>query len=389
MGQVKIPYSPVKNGKRYWQPTKAMQAQGFLPKPLGDDDARSQKIAVDLYQEWLKVLTGETPAPVAANATRETAEAARRYPPNSVGEAFQRWIRTKAWDAMPHSTRNKVLWPAWYRVRDAWAEAAPDTLSFEMIDDWRAELVEDHGTGVAHKTLKFWRKLWKVMRAMKVARGDDPSLGLRNKAPPPRWQTYTEGEAVILVKRAIRAKQFDLACMIAVTWDTLFSPGDTRLLTGRHVAYLKQGDRKALYFDRSKDGRIKTGRAAIGTVSRRTQRLCESVWEWRGLELTPEAYLWRKANGQPFKDHEMAKAFATIRDEGDDRQLRDMRRSGSGEANASGSSNPGLLSAKLANSIQTSNALHKTYAPVDVDAVLAFDKARLAGRQKRRGQNEN
>lgn len=65
-----------------------------------------------------------------------------------------------------------------------------------------------------------------------------------------------------------------------------------------------------------------------------------------------------------------------------------LRRSDSGEANASGASNPGLLSANLANSIQSSNALHKTYAPVDVDAVLVFDKARLAGRQKRRGQNE-
>lgn len=57
------------------------------------------------------------------------------------------------------------------------------------------------------------------------------------------------------------------------------------------------------------------------------------------------------------------------------------------KANASGSSNPGLLSAKFANSTQTSNTLHKTYAPVD--AVLAFDKARLAGREKRRGQNED
>ena len=102
----------------------------------------------------------------------------------------------------------------------------------------------------------------------------------------------------------------------------------------------------------------------------------------------PDGYLFRKADGKPFKDHELAKAFAAIRDEGDSRQLRDMRRSGSGEANASGVSNPGLLSAKLANSIQTSNALHKTYAPVDVDAVIEFDKARLAGRAKRRAGNE-
>ena len=383
---VKIPYSPVKGGNRYWQPTKAMQALGFLPKPLGRDDDRSRKVALGLYEAWLKVLNNEEPAPVSKDASREVAEAARRYPPRSIGEAFQRWIRTEEWKTIPHSTRTKVLWPAWYRVRDAWAEADPDTMTFELISEWRKELVEEHGVGVAHKTLKFWRKLWKIMRALKVAKGDDPSLGMRNKAPAPRWQTYSEGEAVILVKRAIRAKQYELACIIAVTWDTLFSPGDVRLLTGKHVAYRTQGGRKSLFFDRTQDGRIKTGRAAIGTVGARTQRLCEAVW--RGVDHLPDGYLFRKADGKPFKDHELAKAFASVRDENDARQLRDMRRSGSGEANASGASNPGLLSAKLANSIQTSNALHKTYAPVDHDAVIEFDKARLAGRQKRRAGNE-
>lgn len=384
--RVKIPYSPVKNGNRYWQPTKLMQEKGFLPKPLGKDDDRSRKVALGLYEQWLKVLNNEEPAPVAADATREMAEAARRYPPGSIGESFQRWIKTEEWKSMPHSTRTKVLWPAWYRVRDAWGTADPDTMTFELMSEWRAELVEDHGVGVAHKTMKFWRKLWKIMRALKTAKGDDPSLGMRNKAPAPRWQTYTEGEAVILVKRAIRAKQLELACMIAITWDTLFSPGDVRLLAGRHVTYRGKPGQRSLIFDRTEDGRIKTGRAAIGTVSRRTQRLCEAVW--RGVEHMPDGHLFRKADGKPFKDHELAKAFAAIRDEGDSRQLRDMRRSGSGEANASGVSNPGLLSAKLANSIQTSNALHKTYAPVDVDAVIEFDKARLAGRAKRRAGNE-
>jgi len=386
--RVKIPYSPVKNGKRYWQPTKQMQDKGFLPKPLGLDDDRSRHAALQLYEQWLRVLNRQEPAPLAADATREMAETARRYPPNSVGEGFQRWIKTDEWKNIPHSTRTKVLWPAWYRVRSAWADVQPDSITFEYMSEWRTHLIDEFGIGVAHKTMKFWRKLWKIMRALKTAKGDDPSLGMRNKAPAPRWQTYTEGEAVILVKRAIRAKQYELACMIAVTWDTLFSPGDVRLLTGRHITYRGKDNHKALLFDRTEDGRIKTGRAAIGTVGPRTQRLCEEVWKWRALEMTPDAYAFRKADGKPWKDHELAKAFAAIRDEGDSRQLRDMRRSGSGEANASGVSNPGLLSAKLANSIQTSNALHKTYAPVDVDAVIEFDKARLAGRAKRRAGNE-
>jgi hypothetical protein len=50
---------------------------------------------------------------------------------------------------------------------------------------------------------------------------------------------------------------------------------------------------------------------------------------------------------------------------GDKRRLSDMRRSGVVEAIA-GDARPLGLSAKLANSIERSNTLHKTYAPVDI-----------------------
>ena len=47
-----------------------------------------------------------------------------------------------------------------------------------------------------------------------------------------------------------------------------------------------------------------------------------------------------------------------------------------------------LLSATLANSIDRSNALHKTYAPVDIEAVRSADAARLKGRRRMRAENE-
>ena len=40
------------------------------------------------------------------------------------------------------------------------------------------------------------------MLGMKVARTADPSMGIRNRAPAPRWQRWSEGEAVRLVKSA-------------------------------------------------------------------------------------------------------------------------------------------------------------------------------------------
>ncbi|MGB6342935.1 MAG: hypothetical protein WBG15_09395, partial [Xanthobacteraceae bacterium] len=72
---------------------------------------------------------------------------------------------------------------------------------------------------------------------------------------------------------------------------------------------------------------------------------------------------------------------------GDKRRLSDMRRSGVVEAVAGGADAIGL-SAKLANSIGRSNQLHKTYAPVDIEAVRNTDDARRKGRRKMRESNK-
>ena len=72
---------------------------------------------------------------------------------------------------------------------------------------------------------------------------------------------------------------------------------------------------------------------------------------------------------------------------GDKRRLMDMRRSGVVEAIA-GNAGPVGLAAKLANSIGRSNTLHKTYAPVDIEAVRSVDDARVKGRRRMRAGNK-
>jgi hypothetical protein len=61
-----------------------------------------------------------------------------------------------------------------------------------------------------------------------------------------------------------------------------------------------------------------------------------------------------------------------------------MRRAGTIEAVAGGA-NDGDLASKLANSIDRSNVLRKTYAPVDVSAVLHADEARRKARKRQQG----
>jgi hypothetical protein len=58
-----------------------------------------------------------------------------------------------------------------------------------------------------------------------------------------------------------------------------------------------------------------------------------------------------------------------------------MRRSAAVEALAGGA-HATQISSKLANSLSTNVALHKTYLPVDKGAVDAVDQARIKGRRR-------
>jgi hypothetical protein len=388
MGRIKIPYYTAIAGRGYWRPTRKMRTLGFQIVRCGADGPEAWALAAEWSKRWQAVRKGDAPPLVNLDQlSRDQAEAARRYPPGSIGAAFQVYIRTPEWSSRAHSARIKVWWPAWFRIRDMWGDVAPDTITFEMMSRWRAALEKKHGRGVAHKTLRVWRTFWKIMLGMKVARTADPSTGIRNRAPTPRWQRWSEGEAVRLVKSAWRRGYHGLACIVAVAWDTQFSPVDVRTLAARHRA--TNGGR--LVFDRQADGRTKTGRAAIGTVSPRTERLVAAYIARLQVDLHPDAILFRNRSGNPYREDTLSDDFAALREltfTGDRRRLMDMRRSGVVEAIA-GDAGPLGLSAKLANSIERSNTLHKTYAPVDIEAVRNTDAARLKGRQRMRTENES
>jgi hypothetical protein len=132
------------------------------------------------------------------------------------------------------------------------------------------------------------------------------------------------------------------------------------------------------------------GRAAIGTLSARTERLVTTYLARLQIDLQPDAILFRTRSGGAYGREPLAHDFAAVRTlafPGDKRRLMDMRRSGVIEAIA-GDAGPLGLAAKLANSIGRSNTLHKTYAPVDIEAVLNTDTARLRGRRRIRAQNK-
>jgi hypothetical protein len=385
VGNVKIPYYVVIHGRGYWRPSRKLKKLGFQDVRCGTDGPTAWSIADTWNKRVAATLRGDQPPPIdVTNLSRDEAEAARRYPPRSVGAAFQAFIHTDEWKRLAHSSRIKVWWPAWLRIREMWGDVAPDTITFQMMSEWRSALEAKHGRGVAHKTIKTWRALWTVMRGMKIARGEDPSTGIRNRAPPPRKARWSEGEAVRLVKDAWRNGYHGLACVIAIAWDTQFSPVDVRTLASRHMRIMSG----RTVFDRTEDGRTKTGRAALGTVSKRTERLVRAylVATFGDAEPLPDTMLFRNRSRGPYREDTLSDDFADVREiafPGDKRRLMDMRRSGTVEAVA-GEAEPMTIAAKMANSIEHANHLHKTYAPVELAAVRAADAARLRGRRRMR-----
>jgi hypothetical protein len=363
-----------------------MKAFGFQIIRCGPDGPDAWRIAETWNAKWQAVRNGDAPPPIdLSKLKRDEAEAARRYPPGCIGAGFQAYIRTPEWSSRALSARIKVWWPAWYRIRDMWGDVNPNTITFDQMSRWRAALEKQHGRGVTHKTLRVWRTFWKIMEGMRVAVVADPSRGIRNRGPNPRYQRWSEGEAVRLVKGAWRNGFRGLACIIAVAWDSQFAPVDIRTLRARHRAVVDG----RLIFDRQAEGRVKTGRAAIGTLSPRTERLVRIYLDSFKVELLPDAILFRNRSNNPYRDDTLGDDFRTVRElvfPGDQRRLMDIRRSGVVEAVA-GDAGPLGLAAKLANSIQRSNDLHRTYAPVNLEAVRNTDDARLKGRRKMRAGN--
>ena len=388
MADVSIQYYVVVKGRGYWRPSKKLRALGFQDITCGPDGPAAWEIAISWNRRVNAALNGQQSSPDCDVAqTREQAEAARFYPVGSVGNAFQRFILTEEWRVKADSTRNKIWWPAWYRIRAMWGDVAPDSITFEQISAWRAELKKKKGLDIAHKTIKIWRALWKIMRGMKLAHGEDPSVAVLNHAPKPRHQRWSEGEAVRLVKRAWREGFGGLACVIAVAWDSTFSPVDVRTLRRRQM----KSSRRGIYFDRTVEGRQKTGRAAVGTVCKRTQALVDLYLADRKVELHDEAFLFCTKSGAHYREDTLAHDFAEVRAlefPGDRRRLSDMRRSGAVEVIA-GDAQPGTLSAKMANSIERANFLHKTYAPVDLASVRSADEARARGRRRIREEGSD
>lgn len=397
MGSVKIPYYAVIKGRGYWQPTPKMRALGFHMVSCGPDGPDAWAIAEGWARKWAAVRIGREEAPVAVvagRATPEQAESAIVYPRGSVGEAFARYRRTDQWGKVKKPATRDDWWRGWKRIKPFFGDVRPATVTFEQTDAWRAYVEERHGLREAHRAMKIWRALWKVMAAMKLCERDaDPSLGVRNRAAGGRSATWSEGEVVRLAKAAWRSGYRGLAAAIAVAWDTQLSPVDVRSL--------KAGQRRAGGQGRTffVTARGKTETPVGGLLSRRSAALLDAYLSDFPADMHPEAEIFRTrgadagAQGgrpwapRPYSKDRLAEDFREVRTAlfgaAETRTMADMRRSGAVEAIA-GHATPAQLAHSMGNTLATSNFLFKTYAPTDVTSLADVAAARRKGRAKKR-----
>lgn len=372
MGSVKIPYYIVIKGKYgYWAPSKQMKEAGFKLVRCGVDGPQAWRIASEWNERWQRHRVGrEQDAPV-------------KWPKGSIGDAFERYKKTSQWTEAKKSRTREEWERSWARISPIFGDQPPTSreINFEALSQFRDKIKHTVSPREAWRVIKTWRALWNVCAAMQFCDGkQDPSLAVRNSAPLPRSSSWNEGEVVRLVKMAWRRKYYGLAVSIAFAWDTQLSPADLRGLT---VAGIK-GEGRERYFPIE---RAKSGRAAIGTVGRRSLALLDAYLKKEPCDV---GAILRNRSGAVYSRYTLPDDFGVVREltfPGDKRTLADMRRSGAIEANAGGAS-PSNTAAKMANSISSANAIHKTYQPVDLESVRQADEARIIGRRRIRERNK-
>jgi hypothetical protein len=319
----------------------------------------------------------------ASNLSLAQSEELTVYPARSVGAAFKEYRRTKEWARKAPRTREEWF-RAWKRIKPVFGDVDPRTTTLTDLSDFRQTVEEMVSLREAHRCIKIWRAMWKVMAALKYCdREKDPSLGVINSAATGRSHTWREGEVVRAAKRAWRMEFYGLAAVIACAWDTQLSPGDVRDLRASQLASLTNGE---VFFT----ARGKTGVPVGGALSNRSVAILQAYLEKLGLALHGDAFIFRNRSGAPYSSDTLGDDFRTVRaaEFGHDPRTigHDFRRTGAVEAIAGGA-NAEQLSHAMGNTLSASNALFATYVPVSVSSLRSVMAARRKGRMVRLDRN--
>ena len=170
---------------------------------------------------------------------------------------------------------------------------------------------------------------------------------------------------------------------LAVMWETQLSPGDVRALTGSQRAETRKDGLLHRARKTGQPGRGQSSARAPGSSWRHTSKSSGSrSWPTRRVQEPlrrplPEERLRRRLPRGARGEFGPAER----------RQMLDFRRSGAVEAIV-GEATPPNSRTRWRTPSSTSNALFKTYVPVQEATIVQVTEARRKGRQRLRGGNE-
>ncbi|HEV2365198.1 MAG TPA: hypothetical protein VGS12_13485 [Caulobacteraceae bacterium] len=366
MVTVRLPYVRRKRGLLFWEPTRAMRARGFLPKPLGPEGDVSIAEARRLYGAWKQLLS--------------EGEKVSAWPAGSLGHFYDAMRRTAAWQKKALRTRQDYE-RAWRHL----GELAPRTLTRISVDDVErlADALEARaGAHERYRTVKCLRAmLADASFRLQLAGWANPAKGIRNPQPVGRSAIWLGAEVAQLIAaaRAMGPPREGMALAIAVAWETLFAPIDVWTLTR---AELKR-DVGGAFLEHA---RTKTGKLAYGALTAATDIAILLYLRSLPFAVPPEGALLRRHTGaawiskdtfgDDFREVRLA-AFGS----GERRQFQDLRRSGNVEADAAGA-DKATMAQLLANTLDRSAFLDETYTPPTVAKARQVANLRLEGRKR-------
>ena len=204
-----------------------MRSLGFMSIPCGPDGPDAWAIAEEWERRWQSTRRGEAPSPAMVAAENLSPEGGRtdRLSPTLPRGGIPPLPRTDEWSRKAPRTRED-WWRGWKRIKPVFGDTDPRTVNLENLSAWRKVIEETVSLREAHRALKIWRALWKVAAALATACATmTRRLAFATPSAHGRSETWTEGEAVRLFKRAWRDGYHGLAAIIAVAWSTQLAPG--------------------------------------------------------------------------------------------------------------------------------------------------------------------
>lgn len=367
---IKLRYVRSKGGNLFWEPTPAMRALGFQPKPLGPDGPDAWAEAKRLYESWLRTRAGGV-------KIQEV-----QYPAGSLGEYYRLFkAKSKAWRKKAPRTKEDYE-RAWKHIGPKLGRKVITKIGVTDVEDFDDHLEQAVSDNERYRVMKILRALLSDAITRLRLNMVSPALAVSNPQPKGRSQIWLGAEIPKLIAGAYELEMPGMAVSIMIAWDTLFSPVDVRSIK---AASLKR-DASGWYLHRS---RTKTEREAFGALSETTVTALFAYLEELGVTLMPTAELIRRKSGRAYAEgvsgkNYFAQDFRTVRNHvfpGDDRQFLDIRRSGNVEADAAGADKE-TMAQILANSIDTSKFLDATYTPPTVSKARQIATARVEGRAR-------